>query len=248
MTVRDRPRPTPDRARTDLTAFLFTLYVGVLLCIVAPPLWLALLVLPRGYWPGQALRSCARLVIRVSGCALDVDGADRLRASIPAVLVANHTSYLDSVVLMAALPIECRFVANHGLATLPFIGTAIRKAGYLTVNRSKMKNRAACMSDMIRSLRGGTSVVVYPEGTTSRTRELLPFRLGAFKAAVETGRPVVPITLSGTARIWPRGSWVIRRGAIGVRIHAPIDVAARDRADVMRVRESARSAIESARH
>ena len=244
MSDRDQTTGPPG---ADLTALLFTVYVALLLCVVLPPLWLVLLVLPKGPGAGRALRSCARWVIRASGCGFVVHGAAGLRVAAPAVVVANHTSYLDSVVLMAALPIECRFVANHGLATIPFIATAIRKAEYLTVNRAQLRDRAACVLDVRRSLSEGASVVVYPEGTTSRTGEMLPFRLGAFKVAVAAGRPVVPITLTGTARIWPRGTWMMRRGVIAVRIHAPIDPTARGPAEALRVRAAARSAIESVR-
>jgi fatty-acyl-CoA synthase len=225
--------------------YLFTTYVAVLLIVVFPPLWMVLLLLPPGRWPGVALKQCARLLIAASGCRFNVVGADHLRASLPAVFAVNHTSYLDSVVLMAALPTGCRFVANHRLAGIPFIGTAIRKARYLTVNRTLLKARARCMSDMIETIRAGTSVVVYPEATTSRSGGLLPFRPGAFRVAVETQRPVVPVTINGTAAIWPRGSWMMRPGPIEVCIHERLEVTTRGREEIERLRDRTRAAIQS---
>jgi len=191
------------------------------------------------------LRGSARFVIGASGCRFHVRGVDTLLTSTPSVIVCNHSSYLDSVVLMAALPVEYRFVANDGLVRILFIRAAIRKAGYLTVNRSDFKSRAECVEQMIDTVRHGVSIVVYPEGTTSRTAALLPFRPGAFRVSVETGRPIVPITINGTAAIWPRGRWTMKRGAIDVHIHEPITSGEGNRDEIARVRARARAVIQS---
>jgi 1-acyl-sn-glycerol-3-phosphate acyltransferase len=128
------------------------------------------------------------------------------------VLVANHASCVDSVMLMAALPVDYRFVVNHHLASYPFFGLAIRKSRYLIVDRTQAAARRACALQMIDTLRQGTSLLVFPEGTRHRGSGLLPFRPGAFRAAVEVGRPVIPITLAGTRDIWPYRAWVLQRG------------------------------------
>jgi 1-acyl-sn-glycerol-3-phosphate acyltransferase len=223
--------------------YVFTTYIAVLLIAALPPLWILLLILPPGRWPRAMLRRWARTLIAVSGCGFRVTGSEHLRASLPVVMVANHTSYLDSVALMAALPIEYCFVANHGLTRVSLVGAAIRKAGYLTVNRSRLKARARCVTEMVQTIRGGTSILVYPEATTSRTRELLPFRPGAFRAAADAQCPVVPITIRGTAGIWPRGSWLMRPGTIDIRIHRGIETMSGGRSEVARLRDRARTAI-----
>ena len=98
---------------------------------------------------------------------------------------------------------------------------------------------------MVQTIRAGTSIVIYPEATTSRTRELLPFRPGAFRVAVDTQCPVVPITLRGTADIWPRDSWLMRPGTIDVCIHSRIETIARGRSEMVRLLARARTAIQS---
>ena len=121
------------------------------------------------------------------------------------MLVANHSSYLDSVVLAAAIPRDCRFVANHMAATRPLLGLIIRKSGHLLVDRESRRSRAACARAMIELLQDGTSLVLFPEGTRAG-RDVLPFRAGAFRAAFRTGRPVIPIAISGHATYGRRES------------------------------------------
>jgi 1-acyl-sn-glycerol-3-phosphate acyltransferase len=217
--------------------------VGVLLLLVVPPVWAALLVLPRGRLPARLLRQSARLVIRASGCRLRVQGVDRLARERPVVVVANHGSYLDSIVLMAALPPDYVFVVHHELASIPFFGLAVRKSRHLVVDRTRAKARRACVLAMIDTLRRGTSLVVFPEGTRHRGSELLPFRPGAFRAAVEAGRPVVPITLIGTRDIWPPDTWLLHRGQVDVVVHEAIAPAGEGRSETRRVRDRARAEI-----
>ncbi len=138
------------------------------------------------------------------------------------VLAVNHASYVDPGVLLAALPVEFHFVAKAGLASYPFIGTVIRRAGYPTVERVDPVKRAAAAARTTALLRGGTSLLFFPEGTFFRSPGLLPFRPGAFKAAAEAGCPVIPIGLRGTRQILPDGAWLPTRGPITVAIGAPI--------------------------
>ena len=224
---------------------VFTAWVVVLLLLTVPPLWVALLIFPAGRWPDRVLKGCIRLVLRVSGCRLHVSGAEWLRACGSVMLVANHASYLDSIVLMAVLPIDCRFVANHELKAVPVIGTAIRKIGHLTVDRSARRDQHACLRAMIDALEHGMSILVFPEATISPGLQLLPFRAGAFRAATETGRPVVAISLRGTREIWPYRSWMMHQGAIDVRIHEPIQPVERGRKEAARLRDWARGEIAS---
>ena len=225
-------------------SLLFTTYVAVLLLIVIPPVWVALLVLPRGRMPARLLRRSVRLVIRMTGCRVRVHRIDRLGACAPVVVVANHGSYLDSIMLMAALPPGYVFVVNHGFASIPFFGLAVHSAGHIVVDRTRAAARRACVLEMIDTLRGGTSLVVFPEGTRHRGAELLPFRLGAFRAAVEAGRPVIPITLDGTTGIWAPGTWLMHRGAVDIVVHDAIDPVGSDRSEIARLRDRARAEIE----
>lgn len=233
------------RPLSDLRAALFTAYVVFLLCLTAPLLWIALLLARPGRPADRLVRRWSRIIVRLSGCRLRVSGIDNLPRGDAAMLVSNHRSYVDSVVLMAAVPGAYRFVANHGVLTWPIVGTIVRKAGHLTVDRSVRAARLACSRQMTDVLIGGGSLLVYPEGTTGRLGGLLPFRLGAFRAAVDAGRPIVAVALSGTGTIWERGRWLLRRGRIDVTIHEPIAPVGRDRPEMVRIRHRARRQMAS---
>ncbi|OFV91406.1 MAG: hypothetical protein A3G76_09610 [Acidobacteria bacterium RIFCSPLOWO2_12_FULL_65_11] len=232
---------------STIVALLFTGYLSVALLLTLPPLWAALLIMPAGRTADRLVRRWSRFILRLSLCRLRVSGIEHLATSLPAVLVSNHRSYVDAIVLMAAIPAEFHFVAYHGVLTWPVVGTAIRKAGHLTVDRSDRAARLACARAMTETLRHGGSLLVFPEGMmTGPSNDLLPFRLGAFRTAVEAGRPVVPITLEGTGIMLPVDGRLLRPSPLDVTIHAPIAPIARNRAEMGRLRRQARLEMTSA--
>ena len=222
---------------------IFTAYIAALLIVTMPPAWVMVLLAPRGRAAHRIVRGWSRLVIRASGCRVRLTGVDFLRGAGTVVLVSNHISYIDSVVFLAVIPVDFRFVAEHGVLTWPLVGTGVRKAGHLTVDRGSRAARLACAAAMVDTLRAGRSLLVYPEGRRSRGEGLLPFRLGAFRAAVSAGRPVVPIAIRGTDTIVSTERRWVRRGPIDITVHAPIEPLGRDRTEMTRLREQVREAI-----
>jgi 1-acyl-sn-glycerol-3-phosphate acyltransferase len=172
-----------------------------------------------------------------------VTGAEHLRGVAPAILVANHASYIDVVVLMASLATDFRFVAKGRLASYPLIGTVIRKVGHATIEKGTVTQRLAGADDLAHLLRQGRPVLVFPEGTFFRPPGLLPFRLGAFKAAVDARCPVVPIALRGTREVFPADTWMFRRAPIDVTIGPPLVPRAEGWQEIVRLRDEARAAI-----
>jgi len=233
-------KPQPER----IAALAFTVYVLALLTISVPPAWLVLLLLPPGERSDLWSKRWARWLIAASGCPMRVSGAAHVASDRPVVFVSNHTSYLDSIVLMAAIPSAYRFVVARRYATWPVVGTAIRKARYITVDRRSAATRAGSVDVIEAVLRDGSSVLIYPEGHRARGPDLEPFRAGAFRAAVATGRAVVPITVRGTRTVMRPGARLFRRGPIDVTIHPPIAPAGTDRREIARLRARARSDIE----
>jgi 1-acyl-sn-glycerol-3-phosphate acyltransferase len=205
-----------------LPALAHGAYLGSLLLLTLPPLWLAVCLAPTGRVADRLVRSWCRLMLAASGCSLRLEGGDHLPAGGPVLLAANHGSYLDVVVLLAALPVPFRFVAKRELVTAPVVGAIIRKVGHLTVERGPTSRSVADALQVTRALRDGLSVLVFPEGTFVRTPGILPFRLGGFKASVETGCPVIPLTIRGAREILPADSWLPRPGPVTVAVGAPI--------------------------
>jgi acyl carrier protein len=222
---------------------VYALYVGVLLALTAPLLWALLLVLPAGGAADGLVRRWCRAILALSGCSVRVEGLEHLRAAAPAILAANHESYLDVVALLAAVPGQYAFVAKRELTGWPVVGTAIRKLGHLTVERAHPAQSAADAERVTARLREGVSLFFFPEGTFTRGPGLLPFRLGAFKAAVETGRPVVPIGLRGTREILPADTWLPRPGPVTVAIGAALTPRAEGWQEMVRLRDLTRAEI-----
>jgi 1-acyl-sn-glycerol-3-phosphate acyltransferase len=229
-----------------LARLAFVAWTGVVLAVALPVLALIVTSLPGPGLLARAVRRWCRLVLAAVGCAPRVDGLSNLPRVGPFVLVANHASYLDVVVLLAAIPRDLRFVAKRELLRTPLVGTVIRRVGHLTVDRFDLARSLADAALVTPALQGGAALAVFPEGTFVRAPGLLPFRLGAFRAAVDTGCPIVPVAIRGTRDILPADSWLPSPGAIAVEVGPPITPADRHWRDVLRVRDLAREAISRA--
>ena len=123
------------------------------------------------------------------------------------------------------------------------VGAVIRRAGHLTVERAQVSQSVADAERVTGALRGGLSVCVFPEGTFARPPGILPFRLGAFKSAVETGYPVIPVTIRGTREILPADEWLPRPGPITVAVGTPLRPEGKGWPAMVRLRDQARAAI-----
>jgi 1-acyl-sn-glycerol-3-phosphate acyltransferase len=221
----------------------FTASVGGLAVSTLAALRGVLLLTPSGRPADRLVRGWCRAILACGGYRLHVEGLEHLRGAEPAVLAANHSSYVDVVVLLAALPVEFRFVAKRELLGTPVVGTVIRKVGHLPVERVDVSRSIADAERVAVALRTPTSLLVFPEGTFRRAPGLLPFRLGAFKAAVEAGRPVVPVTIRGTREILPPDTWLLAPGRVTVTVGAPIRPEGTGWAEMVRLRDLVRAEI-----
>ena len=231
------------RAASLVARCLFTAYVISILLITLPVFWLYLLLGPAGRRGDRAAKQWSRLVLTLCGIRMRVTGLEQMKDIRAGILVANHASYIDPVVLMAAIPPDFRFVAKRRLADYPLIGTVIRKAGHVTIEKADVSQRLAGAEDIAGLLGQDALLMIFPEGTFFRPARLLPFRLGAFRGAVDTGRPIVPVAIRGTRHILPDGTWLLRHGPIDVTIGAPLRPCAHGWQEMVRLRDAARDEI-----
>jgi 1-acyl-sn-glycerol-3-phosphate acyltransferase len=230
------------RLAGDVSRLGWTAWVGAVLALALPLIWALTLALPGGRPLDLAVRRWCRGLLALAGCPLRVEGLSRLPSG-GVVLAANHSSYLDVVALLAAIPADFRFVAKRELLGTAVVGRVIRRVGHLTVERTDLTQSVADAERVAAALRRGISLFFFPEGTFVRAPGLLPFRLGAFKAAVEAGCPVVPVAIRGTREILPSGAWLPRRGPITVTIAPPVAPAGDGWREIVRLRDQVRSAI-----
>jgi 1-acyl-sn-glycerol-3-phosphate acyltransferase len=173
-------------------------------------------------WRWTVMRHAARTLARAAGVPLLRQGLDLLPGSGTFVLVANHASYLDGILLVATLPVRFSFVAKAELSQQWIPRIFLRRIGAQFVARFDPEQGVADSRRMAELAARGQALMFFPEGTFDRGSGLLPFRMGAFTTAAQTGVPVVPVALRGTRSLLRAGSWVPRRGAVHVLVTPPI--------------------------
>ncbi len=161
----------------------------------------------------------------------------------PHVFVMNHQSMLDIPVAFAGIPANLRFVAKHILKYVPFLGWYMWATGMIFVNRSDRTKSVKSIAEAGARIRGGVNILAFPEGTRSRSGEVLPFKKGVFILALEAGVPVVPVAIANSGRILPTGTFSIRPGVVRMKLGAPIATAGRGVAERDALAREVREAI-----
>lgn len=221
----------------------YAAYAWLLLALLAPLAWTAAVVLARPAWCWRSSGWFARMFLRLASVPVAVQGRENLPGDEPYVVVANHASYLDGLVLVAALPQPLNFIAKRELAEQFFAGTFLRRIGARFVERFDPQHGAEDAGRLIELARTKQSLAFFPEGTFTRAAGLLPFRLGAFVAAARADLKVVPVALAGTRSVLRGDEWFPRHGAIRVSIGKPIRPAGYGWDAAIRLRDAARQAI-----
>ena len=201
----------------------YATHAGVVAAATFVLVWLGVVVMP-GSKPARWRRGrmLARAAFRALGIRIRASGLSHMKSGERYVLVANHASYLDGPLLFAAIPARVGYVVKGELAANPFIAPLLRALGVEFVNRLDHERSVADAASLAARLARGDALGFFPEGTLHRMPGLLPFRLGAFSAAVEGGAHVVPVTITGTRSALRDGQWIPRPGTVSVRIAPPI--------------------------
>ncbi len=165
----------------------------------------------------------SRLLLRVAGVRVEVSGASHLRPDGIYVLVANHRSLSDTPLLIGHLPVPFRFLAKQSLFRVPVIGGHLRRGGHIAVVRGDARSSRKALAESERVL-AEASVLVFAEGTRGHGR-LQSFKSGAAHLAIRGGAPLVPVAISGSAEVLPRGSVHLRAGRVRIAIGEPIATA-----------------------
>jgi 1-acyl-sn-glycerol-3-phosphate acyltransferase len=177
--------------------------------VAAPLAWVAVVALPRIDQRWRAVRRIARTALAAMGVPVAVTGLDRLPRG-DTVLVFNHLSYADALLLAAVLPGEPIYAANRELAGQIFAGPFLRRLGALFVKRYDVSASLADTNSAIAAAQHGRNIVFFPEGTFTRRAGLSEFYLGAFKVAAEAGLPIVPGIRRGTRSMLRSDQWFPR--------------------------------------
>jgi 1-acyl-sn-glycerol-3-phosphate acyltransferase len=236
-------RPRLRSAWRRLADLAYAVYAHLIFWLLAPPVWLLVILLPRAPWRWAVMRQGARLLFRLARIPLTVEGIKQLPRKQACVIATNHASYLDGVLLVAALPFEFAFVAKAELVRQFFPRRFLQRIGAVFVERFDKQRGVADARRTVQTVRSGRSLLFFPEGTFMRMPGLLPFHMGAFVAAAEAGVPVVPVMIRGTRSLLRADSWFPHRAAVRISIAAPIQPEGADWAAVVKLRDAARAAL-----
>jgi 1-acyl-sn-glycerol-3-phosphate acyltransferase len=171
-------------------------------------------------------RAWARANLWTLGIDVSVSGGENCPAG-PAVYAANHTSVVDTAVVFGHLPVDFKILHKRSLYLVPVVGQYLYAGGHIGIHRGSGFRARKGLEHAAARIRGGTSVVVFPEGTRRRGDGVGAFKRGSFVLALEAGVPVVPLSIIGVKRV-SFGALRVRAGKVRVVVHPPVPTAGRD--------------------
>ena len=199
----------------------------------------------RDYWGYYPAKWCSRLWCAIHFVKIEVRGREKIDRKTSYVFVANHQGAYDIFSIYGYLGHPFKWMMRKGITNIPLVGTACRAAGHILVDTKSARGMRHTIEDAQHRLSDGMSQVIYPEGRRTSTGEMGPFKMGAFKLALEFNLPVVPITIDGSYRVMPRTTFNVTPGTIILTLHEPIEPDENGH-DIDKVSREARAAIESA--
>jgi 1-acyl-sn-glycerol-3-phosphate acyltransferase len=195
---------------------LYTILWGGIGCLVAP--------FDRDgraiVWAG---RTWVRWILWTCGIRVEADGLGNVPRDRPCVYMSNHQSVVDIVAIIRTLPVAWRFVAKRELTWIPFFGWALVLGRQIIVDRKNRESSVKSLARAAERIRAGANVIIFPEGSRSPDASLREFKSGGFHLSLQAGVPIVPVAVSGSWRISPKGSLRIHSGRVLVRFGEPIE-------------------------
>jgi|TARA_B100001964_G_scaffold240877_1_gene311850 1-acyl-sn-glycerol-3-phosphate acyltransferase len=165
----------------------------------------------------------SRLNTIVSMVAVDVEGRDKVSPDQSYIIAANHQSLYDIYALQGFTGIDVKWVMKKELRSVPFLGFACEKMGHIIIDRSNPDAAIRSINEAKDRVTNGISVIFFAEGTRSRDGNLLPFKKGAFKMAIDLQLPILPISIHGSRNVLPSDTMELSPGRIKMVFHDPID-------------------------
>jgi len=164
----------------------------------------------------------ARCIAYLTPMRVEIEGVEHIDPDQSYVVVANHQSQYDIPLIYGFCGLDLRWVMKSEIGKLPFIAQGCRAIGHIFIDRGNPDQARAAINEAVGRLPSGTGVLFFPEGTRSRSGELIKFRKGAFRVAVDRGLPILPMTVVGTREMLPPGSLRIRPGCVKLVVHPAI--------------------------
>lgn len=165
----------------------------------------------------------SKIILWGTGVRVEISGLSNIDKEKSHIYIPNHLSFFDIFSLLAYLPVNFKFILKKELMHIPILGWAMRRAGYISIDRSSPAKAKHTLMQAVERIKSGTSLVMFAEGTRSYNGRLQPLKRGAFHLAIASGSPIVPVAIKGTKEIMPKGSFKIHRGFVTIRVGAPVE-------------------------
>jgi len=180
----------------------------------------------------------AKSICTAALVSVTVTGTEKLDPGKPYIFAANHQSQFDIFALQGFLGVDFRWLAKKELFQVPIWGSAMRKAGYIPVDRSRGRQALKSLGEAAQKIAAGTSVIIFPEGTRTPNGMLQEFKAGAMVLAIKSGVDIVPVSIKGTYEILPKGKLLVNPGNVMIRVGKPIatkDRTTKDKHDLAKI-------------
>lgn len=220
----------------------FTAYAGILFLMSLVFIMLGVLLLPQKYF-SRFLKIWAKNIFKFGGCRLEITGSQEELRCEKTIFVANHASYLDAVVLLAVLPSEVRFVGKKELFKVPLLRTILKKIHVLSVDREDFAANIRDTGNIRDALKENHCIAIFPEGRLLETKGLQPFKVGAFKVAIDENCPICPVAIDGTRQIFRGNNILLKPHPIKITVGEYIYPKEREWREVTRLLNAAREFI-----
>lgn len=222
-------------------------FIVLLTLFVAAPFTLIGLLSPDRMAKGKAFRWLSKrysgLAMRMFGVTVEARGLSRVDPDAGYVFMSTHASHLDSPALALALPQPTFWVFKKELAKIPFFGWTLLALGQVMIDRSNARQARESMADAVKGLRGNLSILIYPEGTRTADGKLQPLKKGGFHLAIQAGMPIVPVRVSGSHELLPKGAMTVRPGRVVVELFDPIPTEGKTGEDIPDLMDRVRAAL-----
>jgi 1-acyl-sn-glycerol-3-phosphate acyltransferase len=210
-----------------IRAFLVTLVTSAYVLILGPPVLIYAAISGNGKPVYRVGTLGARMALWLAGVRVEIRGRENIPAAGPVVFMANHQSNCDPPALLVSMP-PVLVIVKKEFFRVPIMGRAMAACRFIAVDRRDRAQAREAVEKGVQALKAGNSFLVYPEGTRSPDGRLQSFKKGVFVMALQAGAPIVPISVSGSNKIMPKGKFVMRPGRVRITFHEPVPTAGLD--------------------
>lgn len=198
-------------------------WAGLATLLVFVPIVAAASLSSTGNMAFTISRAWAWIMLKVTGVRPEIRGREKIRPGQSYIIISNHQSHFDILALVIRLGIQFRWIIKKELRAVPLFGFALYKSRNIFIDRSDRGKAMQSIQEGVKRLPPGVSVLFFAEGTRSPSGRIQAFKIGGFTTAVESGLPILPVTVNGSRKVLPKGALAFTRGCIEVVVGNPVE-------------------------